>query len=551
VRSSQNIVESDGLLVRHPASGSTPRILLAIGHADMGQFVQQLLTSSYEVEPVGDGEVALAMARNNPPNLVLADVMLPRLDGFGLLRALRTDPRTRSIPVIMLLARSGEETQVEGFEAGADDYLVEPFGAREVLVRVQNLVMVKRARDALQRELATQNEDLFQLTQELITSRQTLQQSVEAERRSERRWRAVYENSSVGIGLIDVNRNFLAANPVLQRMLGYTEEEFRNLSLMQITPKEDRETIRSRLRQLLDGRLSEYHVEQRYLRRDGSIVWANVSVSLIPGSDAEEPMLVKVIEDITERKRAEDRLLNTQTELAHAARVAMIGELATSIAHEVNQPLGAIVNNGNVCLRLLTHAMGVPDEMREALLDIVNDANRASAIVAEVRALTKRSAPAKTSLYLNDAIADVLALARRDLADRHIKVRNRVAEDLPGILVNRQQFHQVLLNLVMNAIDAMSTVEEQSRILTIWGQRDKLKEKPAVLIGVQDLGEGFAAEVVDLLFESLYTTKRQGMGMGLRISRSIVEAHGGRLWAKPNANRGATFFCILPAALAR
>jgi signal transduction histidine kinase len=188
--------------------------------------------------------------------------------------------------------------------------------------------------------------------------------------------------------------------------------------------------------------------------------------------------------------------------------------------------------------------------MREALLDIVNDANRASAIVAEVRALTKRSAPAKTSLYLNDAIADVLALARRDLADRHIKVRNRVAEDLPGILVNRQQFHQVLLNLVMNAIDAMSTVEEQSRILTIWGQRDKLKEKPAVLIGVQDLGEGFAAEVVDLLFESLYTTKLQGMGMGLRISRSIVEAHGGRLWAKPNANRGATFFCILPAALA-
>lgn len=227
-----------------------------------------------------------------------------------------------------------------------------------------------------------------------------------------------------------------------------------------------------------------------------------------------------------------------------------IGELATSIAHEVNQPLGAIVNNGNVCLRLLTHAIGVPDEMREALLDIVNDANRASAIVAEVRALTKRSAPAKTSIYLNDAIADVFALARRDLADRHIKVRNRVAEDLPGILVDRQQFHQVLLDLVMNAIDAMSTVEEQSRILTIWGQRDKLKEKPAVLIGVQDLGEAFAAEVVDLLFEPLYTAKREGMGMGLRISRSIVEAHGGRLWAKPNPNRGATFFCILPVALA-
>jgi C4-dicarboxylate-specific signal transduction histidine kinase len=178
---------------------------------------------------------------------------------------------------------------------------------------------------------------------------------------------------------------------------------------------------------------------------------------------------------------------------------------------------------------------------------MVNDANRASAIVATVRALTRRSTPAKTSLDLNDAIANVLALARRDLAERQIKVRNGVAEDLPRILVDRVQFHQVLLNLVMNAIDAMSTVEEQSRILTIWGQRDKLKEKPAVLIGVEDLGEGFGTEVVDLLFEPFYTTKPHGMGMGLAISRSIVEAHGGRLWATPNTNRGATFLCALPA----
>jgi PAS domain S-box-containing protein len=526
---------------------STPRILLADDSADTRQYVERLLTASYEVESVGDAEAALAATRENPPDLVLTGVRMPRLDGFGLLRALRSEPRTRSIPVIMLSERAGDEAPVEGLEAGADDYLVKPFSARELVARVQNLLMVNRARDALQRELATHNEDLSLLTQELITSRQTLQQSADAERRSERRWRTVYENSAVGIGLIDVSGNFLAANPVLQRMLGYTEEEFRNLSLMQITPKEDRETTRSRVVQLLDGRLSEYHAEQRYLRRDSSIVWGNASVSVLPVSDGEEPMLVKVIEDITERKRAEDRLLNAQAELAHATRVAMLGELVASIAHEINQPLGAIVNNGTVCLRLVDHAIGVPDEMREALLDMVNDANRASAIVATVRALTRRSTPAKTSLDLNDAIANVLALARRDLAERQIKVRNGVAEDLPRILVDRVQFHQVLLNLVMNAIDAMSTVEEQSRILTIWGQRDKLKEKPAVLIGVEDLGEGFGTEVVDLLFEPFYTTKPHGMGMGLAISRSIVEAHGGRLWATPNTNRGATFLCALPA----
>jgi PleD family two-component response regulator len=152
--------------------------------------------------------------------------MMPHLDGFGLLRALRMDPRTRSIPVIMLSARTGEETQVEGLEAGADDYLMKPFSARELLARVRNLVIVKRTRDALQQELANHNEDLSQLTQELIASRQTLQQIADAQRRSERRWRAVYENSAVGIGLIDIDGNFLEANPVLQRMLGYTAEEF-------------------------------------------------------------------------------------------------------------------------------------------------------------------------------------------------------------------------------------------------------------------------------------------------------------------------------------
>jgi DNA-binding response OmpR family regulator len=141
---------------------STPRILLADDRVDARQYVQRLLTASYEVESVGDGEAALAATRENPPDLVLTGVRMPRLDGFGLLRALRNDPRTRSIPVIMLSARAGDEAQVEGLEAGADHYLVKPFSARELLARVQNLVLVKRARDALQRELATHNEDSVQ-----------------------------------------------------------------------------------------------------------------------------------------------------------------------------------------------------------------------------------------------------------------------------------------------------------------------------------------------------------------------------------------------------
>lgn len=370
----------------------------------------------------------------------------------------------------------------------------------------------------------------------------------EAQRRSERLWRAVYENSAVGIALIDAEGNFLAANPVLQKMLGWTEDQFRTISLMQITPKEDREQTRSRLMQLLNGRLSEYHVEQRYLRRDKSIVWANTSMSIIPDSGEKEPMFVKVIQDITERKRAEDRLLQTQAELAHVSRVTTISELAASIAHEVNQPLGAIVNNGNVCLRLIAAAGGVHAELREVLSDIVNDANRTSAVIAEVRALAKRSIPNKTSLCPRDVITDVLAIARPELLKRKVRVKTRVPQDLSNVWGNHVQLSQVLLNLVINAIEAMGATEMKMRILTIWGRPEKLKGNPAILIGVQDFGCGFRAEDEDRLFESFYTTKMEGMGMGLRISRSIVEAHGGRLWAKPNAKRGATFLCALPAA---
>jgi hypothetical protein len=223
-----------------------------------------------------------------------------------------------------------------------------------------------------------------------------------------------------------------------------------------------------------------------------------------------------------------------------------MGELAASIAHEMNQPLGAIVNNANVCFRLAA-ASGDGDDMREALTDIVNDANRASTIIARIRAMTTRALPGKTSLQLREVIGDVLALARRELTERRIEVRTELPEDLPLVFGDRVQLQQVLLNLVMNGIEAMSGVAGERRLLTIGGQRDGLDGRPSVRISVQDLGSGIEAENMEHLFEAFYSTKPQGMGMGLRISRSIVEAHGGRLWAAPNAGPGAAFFFALPA----
>ncbi len=251
--------------------------------------------------------------------------------------------------------------------------------------------------------------------------------------------------------------------------------------------------------------------------------------------------------DISDRKRAEEELRKTQAELAHVTRTAMMVELVASIAHEINQPLGAIVNNSNVCLRLLSAAPSSQAEAREALVDIVNDANRASTIIERIRAMARGTSPERVSLQPEDLIADTLVLAQGELDAHRVEVRSDLPEDLPAVTGDRIQFQQVLLNLILNAIEAMSEVTDERRVLAIGAKRGEVDGKPAIVLNVRDLGRGFKPEDSERLFDAFYTTKPHGLGMGLRISRSVVEAHGGRLWAAPNSGHGATFFCVLPA----
>ena len=255
--------------------------------------------------------------------------------------------------------------------------------------------------------------------------------------------------------------------------------------------------------------------------------------------------LAMFVSYVTERKRAEEALQKLQTEFSHVTRVTTMGELAASIAHEINQPLGAIVNNGNACLSLLADTP-VPDDVRHALADIVNDANRASTVIARVRALAKGSTPENVALDLKDVIGEVLTLAHQELAERRITVHSEFADEPSRVSGDRIQLQQVLLNLIMNAIEAMSAVDDSRRVLTIRTQRGELRNQPAVLITLQDTGCGFLAENAERLFEAFYTTKPHGTGLGLRISRSIVEAHGGRLWATAHDGPGAKFSCLLP-----
>jgi C4-dicarboxylate-specific signal transduction histidine kinase len=248
--------------------------------------------------------------------------------------------------------------------------------------------------------------------------------------------------------------------------------------------------------------------------------------------------------DITERKRSEESLHKAQTELAHVTRVATLGEMTASIAHEVNQPLGAVVNNASACLRWLAGQPPNLEEARKSAALIIADSHRASEIIGRIRALAKKAPPRKDWLDINETILEVIALARSEAQGNRIALQTQLSDDLPLILGDRIQLQQVILNLIINAIEAMNGVAEGPRELKVGSGKD---DSQGVRVAVRDSGPGLDLESLDHLFTAFYTTKPQGMGMGLAISRSIIEAHGGRLWATANEHRGATFQFTLPA----
>jgi PAS domain S-box-containing protein len=662
-----------------------------------------------------------------------------------------------------------------------------------------NLIIMKRVRDALQEELATKNSDLVQLTGHLIASRRDLQRSLEAQRASEQRWRSVFDSSAAGICLTDLDGNIVEANPVLQEMLGYTAEELRGVSVIDLTLEADRDAVRSQISDLTDGRAQRYALERRFLRKDRSVIWGQASVSVIPSTERAPRMLIKVIKDTTERKQAEaalreseeryrtlfesidegfctiellfdenhkavdfrylvvnpsfakqtgirdaqnrrmreiapehedhwfeifgriavtgeperfqnvaaqlqrwfdvyafrigdpeggtvailfnditerirmehalriseerfrryfdlgligmaitspakgclevndelcrilgysrdellqkawsemthpddvaadlaqfERVMNgeidgysidkrwirkdgqvidsimaarcmrhpdgvvdylvslvldttegklaqealrkAQAELAHTGRVVAIGQLTASIAHEMNQPLAAVIANSYAGLRWLDASPPNMHEARQALARIVRDATRAEEVIAGTRRLLRGDEPRRVSLRIVEVIHEVVNLVMPEARNRQVTLRIEAAAKRSMVMADRVQLQQVILNLVMNAIDALSTVTERLRTVEIWTSAAGEEE---VLVAVRDCGVGLDPASRDRVFDAFYTTKEQGtgMGMGLAVCRSIIQAHGGHIWATANEGPGETFCFTLP-----
>ena len=293
-------------------------------------------------------------------------------------------------------------------------------------------------------------------------------------------------------------------------------------------------------------RTGRWEGELVHTRRDGTPVVVASRWSLRRGSPGRAPVILETNNDVTERKEAEDALHQAQTELARVTRVTTLGELAASIAHEINQPLAAIVADASACLHWLDAHPPPLDQVRGALAAIVGDGDRAAEVLTRIRALLARSTVARQSGPLAPIITDVLPLVGAELHRHDISLQVSMDPELPPVHADRIQLQQVLINLLVNAAEAMRDVPSERRRLVIRGVPDTIEDQPWAVITVEDAGVGLGALQAARLFEPFYSTKPGGLGMGLSISRSIIESHGGRLWATPNPDHGATFHLALP-----
>jgi PAS domain S-box-containing protein len=540
----------------------------------------------------------------------------------------------------------------------------------------------------------------------LLTDIDDRQRAEEKFRRSEQRWRAVFENSAIGVALTDITGRFLATNSAYQQMLGYSEEELTNLTFHELTLEDDHKRNRALVAELIEGKRSQFQIEKRYRRKDGRLIWVSNNVSLVPGTEDVPQLVMALSEDITGRKQAEDtfRLIVEGTapttgsdffqslvqhmaqalharyafvttcddqkhartlafwkgdgfgenfefdiadtpcekvlhgevcryrqevqglfprdklladwqaesylgvpmldhsnrvighiailddkpmetdprsadllkifasraaaelkrqkaedelraalqegermreELAHLARlnrVSTMGELAASLAHEIKQPIAAAMTDARTCSRWLTRDHPDLAEAQSAASRVVKDVARASEIIGRVRSMFKKDSLQHEEVDVNELIQEMIALLRAEASRRSISIHSDFSLDLPPIMADRVQLQQVLMNLMLNSIEAMKSMNTPGK-LTIKSQQD---DSGQLLISVMDTGVGVPPEKIEQIFNPFFTSKPEGTGMGLAISRSIIVSHGGRLWAVSNPESGATFQFTLP-----
>jgi PAS domain S-box-containing protein len=371
-------------------------------------------------------------------------------------------------------------------------------------------------------------------------------QAAEALRRSEQRFRSLVERvKDYAIFMLNPEGMVTSWNAGAEKIKGYSTEEIIGQHFSRFYSAEDLREDKPMTDLRIAATQGRFEEEGWRIRKDGSRFRANVVITALFDQHGILIGFTRIVRDLTASGRAEEAIQAARAELARVARVTTVGELTASIAHEINQPLSAIVNNANASRRLLDMKPPDLEEVRQALVEIAEAGTRASELISRIRALMKKSVPEKTRLDMNQIIRDVFDLIPSELQRHEVSSRTELMAVPPVVLGDRIQLQQVVLNLIINGIEAMTSIVDRPRILLI---RSKAQETGELLVAVEDSGTGLDPRNVDHLFDAFFTTKTDGLGLGLSISLSIIEAHNGRLWASQNDTHGATFQFTLPTS---
>jgi signal transduction histidine kinase len=444
-------------------------------------------------------------------DLILADYTLPSFDGISALKiAVQRQPE---VPFIFVSGTLDEELAIEALKLGARDYVFKTRLSR-ILPAVQRVLRESHERAERKRaEEALRRGDAFLAEAQALSHTGSFGWDI---RSGDLHWS------------LETFRIFAyepTATPTLERALERSHPGDRAVA-----------------RQVIETASKErkgFDFECRLVMPEGLV--KHIRVVGHPLANGQE--VIGAVTDITESKLAQEALVRSQEELAHANRVMTMGELLASVAHEVNQPLSAIVVNGEACLRWLSRPVPNVEQARDAARCIVRDGTRAGQVIARIRAMALKARTEKEQLDLNRAVKDVIALTRGEMRKNGVACRTGLGKDLAPVLGDRIQLQQLLLNLIMNGIDAMAAVADRPRELAITTENGDADQ---VQVTVRDSGVGLDPQHQERIFDPFYTTKPSGMGMGLAISRSIVQSHGGRLWATANDGPGAAFRFTVP-----
>jgi two-component system cell cycle sensor histidine kinase/response regulator CckA len=506
------------------------RVLIVDDERPNRQLLEVMLSpEGYLLWTAASGEEALAIVAQQPPDLILLDIMMPGMDGYAVAIAIKGNPATKSIPIIMVTALDDRDARMLGLRAGAEDFLTKPVDRAELCVRVRNLLRLKAYSDYHDKYSQMLEDEVGSRTVDLVES--------------ERLYRSTFDAAPVGIVHLGLDGQWLRVNQRLCDLLGYSREELQGCAVRELLQSEAVAGEAEGLRQMAAGTLDRHVVdEKRYRRQDGTFMWARINLSVHRDSEGQFQRFISVVEDITERRALE-------AQFRQANKMDAIGQLASGVAHDFNNLLTVILGFSEIISKDTTLA----SEHREDLDEVILAARRAAVLTKQLLAFSRQQVMNAAPLDVNGLIKEMAGMLER-LIGEHVEVTLNLAPTLPLVLADRGQLEQVVMNLVVNARDAMPgggrvTIETKEVELEDSIFHDEtIVPGPYVMLAVTDTGTGMSQDTQRHIFEPFFTTKKTGEGTGLGLSTvyGILKQSKGHIWVYSEPGHGTTFKVYLP-----